>query len=42
MRASSHSMLAAVSNVAIQVQMGILPVGSASTLLPTKSPTISQ
>ena len=41
MRASSYSMLTAVSYVVVQVQMGILPVGYAATLLPTESPSIS-
>ena len=35
-------MLSSVSYVVMQVQMGILPVGRASTLLPTKPPAISK
>jgi hypothetical protein len=35
-------MLMAVSYVIVQVQMGILPVGHAATLLPTKPPSISK
>ncbi len=34
-------MLIAVSYVVLQVQMGILPVGHAATLLPTEHPSIS-
>ena len=34
-------MLEVVSYVVIQVQMGILPVGSATSLLSTKPPSIS-
>ena len=30
-----------VAYVAVQVQMGILPVGRAATVLPTESPSIS-
>jgi hypothetical protein len=30
-----------VYHVAVQVQMGILPVGYAAALLPTESPSIS-
>ena len=33
--------VASISYVVIQVQMGILPVGRATTLLPAKPPTIS-
>ena len=35
-------MLAAVSNVAVQVQMGILPVGYAATLPPGLPPNLRQ
>ena len=30
-----------ISYIVVQVSMGILPVGRATALLPTKSPTIS-
>jgi hypothetical protein len=38
----SYYMLMSVSYVVVQVQMGILPVGDASTLLPTEPPQVSQ
>jgi hypothetical protein len=38
----SYYMLTSVSYVVEQVQMGILPTGDASTLLPTEPPPNSQ
>ena len=35
-------MSVASSHVVVQVPMGILPIGRAPTLLPPKSPTISE
>ena len=35
-------MLVTGSHVVVQVQMGILPVGRAAALLPTKPPPISE
>ena len=41
-RESSYCMLESVFYVVVQVQMGILPIGDATTLLPTEPPQISQ
>jgi hypothetical protein len=41
-RASSYTMLTAVSYVVVQVQMGILPIRHTATLPPTEPPSIPQ
>ena len=41
-KALNYSTLTSVFNVVFQVQMGILPIGSATTLLPIQSPPISE